>query len=123
MAKILDVKATDRCNNCHVEFADHNYDESRDLYVCPHPHQHVGYGGFKGGDPRDFTPDRECCSDEEIELWRACVQKWNEADANGITLEGEALQTCCDELGISGMGWRFGIGTYVLEFEQTWESM
>jgi hypothetical protein len=26
----------------------------------------VGYGYFPGGDPRDFTPDPECCTGEEL---------------------------------------------------------
>ena len=101
----------------------HNYDPKRDLYVCPHPHQETGYGGFKGGDPREFWPDYECCSAEEVALWRACCDKWNEADAKGITLDPENMQFCRDELGISGNGWKFGIGVYTVEFEQVWESM
>jgi hypothetical protein len=31
-----------------------------------------------------------------------------------------ALQPCRDENGISGAGWKFGIGVYVVEWEQTW---
>lgn len=118
MGKILDVKADDQCDNCRREFADHDYDEPRDLYVCPYPRQHVGYGGFKGGNPNDFTPDHECSSPEEIERWRAARDKWNAGDETLLE-----LQRCKDENGISGEGWKFGIGTYVLEKEQTWEPM
>ena len=34
----------------------------------------VAYGGFHGGDPRDFRPDVDDCADDEIARWyRACV--------------------------------------------------
>ena len=117
MNKILDVKATDRCSNCRVEFADHNYDSKRDLYVCPYPHQETGYGGFKGGNPNDFSPDRECCHQEEIAAWRAACDKWNDGDETPLR-----CHPCRDENGISGAGWKFGIGVYVIEFEQTWDA-
>ena len=113
--KILEVAATDVCENCYGDFADHNYDSQRDLYVCPHPHQETGYGGFKGGDPNKFHPDGECCTAEEIALWRAACAKWNAGDQTQL-----ALQPCRDENGISGAGWKFGIGVYVVEWEQTW---
>lgn len=33
----------------------------------------VGYGYFPGGDPRDFSPDEESCTEKEIAAWkRAC---------------------------------------------------
>ena len=118
MRKILDVKATDRCDNCRIEFADHNYDEERDLYICPHPHQEVGYGGFKGGNPNDFSPDSQCCSPKEIQSWRDACKKWNDGDETPLD-----FHRCKDENGISGEGWKFGIGVYVLELEQTWEPM
>ena len=121
MAKQLDVKADQRCSNCYCDFADHNYDQQRDLYVCPQPHQETGYGGFKGGDPRKFSPDPECCYEEELVAWREACNKWNIAEASGQELDPEKLQTCRDENGISGAGWKFGIGCYVMEFEQTWE--
>jgi hypothetical protein len=72
----MDVKATDRCSNCGREFADHNYvKDSIGDYECPEPHVEYGYGFFCGGDPRDFHPDHECSSPEEIENHRkACVE-------------------------------------------------
>ncbi len=111
-ATILDVKADDKCGNCFNDFADHNYDAGRDLYVCPYPHQETGYGGFKGGDPNNFHPDSECSSPQEIAAWRKACKEWD-----GTPLE---LQRCRGADGISGSGWRFGIGVYTIESEQTW---
>lgn len=38
----------------------------------------VGYGYFLGGDPRDFTPDEESCSAEEIENHKRACQLMDE---------------------------------------------
>ena len=120
--RILDVKADDRCSNCYCDFADHDYDAERDEYICPNPHQDVGYGGFKGGDPRNFTPDHECCSATEIAAWKEACARWTSAELRGETLEAEPLQPCVVD-GVAGAGWKFGIGMYVIEREQTWEAL
>lgn len=38
------------------------------------------YGFFHGGDPRDFTPDADECSPEEIANWERDCTKWNETE-------------------------------------------
>jgi hypothetical protein len=38
------------------------------------------YGYFPGGDPRDFTPDFEVCSPEEIANWRRDCEAWNRGE-------------------------------------------
>lgn len=45
----------------------------------------VYYGHFPGGDPRDFEPDDEACSPDEIENHRRACQLWDEAEARGET--------------------------------------
>lgn len=63
-----------------------------------------GYGFFIGGDPRDFTPDDECCTKEEIDAWREACKKYREGDhvPGGVVIGP----------GFIGCGGRFGIGTY-----------
>ena len=70
----MDVKATTRCENCGAEFADHLYEpDSITKYRCPHPQITAHYGYYRGGDPNDFSPDLESCSEAEIQAWqRAC---------------------------------------------------
>jgi hypothetical protein len=46
-----------------------------------------GYGYFLGGDPRDFFPDSESCTPEEIKAHAEAVHKWNLNEANGVTNE------------------------------------
>lgn len=105
---IMEVKAYDKCGNCGCEFAEHDYvKDSIDQYKCPHPHTEGGYGFFHGGDPRNFFPDGECCSPQEIENHKRACELWDEAEARGETPEPEACpagfmtttgrqsRTCC----------------------------
>lgn len=89
---MLDVKATDQCDNCGREFADHVYvPESLTDYRCPVPHQESGYGGFCGGDPRKFHPDGEVCTPEEIENHRKACALWDDAEDRGAQPTPEKL--------------------------------
>lgn len=47
--------------------------------------QDANYGFFCGGDPRDFHPDGESCSGEEIENHRKACALWDESIAKGET--------------------------------------
>ena len=38
------------------------------------------YGFFSGGDPRDFIPDPEVCTPEEIASWKADCEAWDKGD-------------------------------------------
>lgn len=110
----MDVQATDRCSNCHCEFADHNYvKNSIDKYQCPHPIQEWGYGHYKGGDPRKFCPDYECCTPQEIERYKSDCDAWDKADLNGTPHPTEGRCGCCNGT--------YGIGGYVMEFESFFE--
>jgi len=49
----------------------------------------MSYGYFTGGDPRQFTPDRDMCSQAEIDNHDAACRRWNEAEERGETPEPE----------------------------------
>ncbi len=73
----------------------------------------IMYGLFHGGDPRDFKPDEDACSPEEIESHRLACEEWN----NGNQVDrGPSCQTLGD--GSSVMGSGFGIGTFYIEVEE-----
>lgn len=38
------------------------------------------YGHFVGGDPRDFSPDPECCSEDEYAAWKSACERWENGD-------------------------------------------
>ena len=124
---MTDVKDTTRCENCHQEFADHNYvKDSITKYRCPHPHQETVYGGFHGGDPRKFHPDGESCSPKEIENHRRACQLWNEAESRGETPTPEKCPSgwIYDEAGAAVahvLRMPYGIGVMVYEFQTFFE--
>lgn len=72
----------------------------------------MGYGFFPGGDPREFTPDSEMCSNSEIQAWKEACDKWNQAER--VVIEGshrwltDAEGNVIGTATVSGLG----IGTY-----------
>lgn len=42
------------------------------------------YGFFPGGDPREFTPDAECCTGAEMEAHAAACKRWDDGDPADI---------------------------------------
>ena len=116
------TKDTDLCAECGEEFANHNYvPNTIDTYKCPHPREEMMYGCFHGGDPRDFHPDYESCTDAEIENHKAACKLWDEADARGETPEPEACPSGWRKAGesvVHVLKAPYGIGTY----RTTWET-
>jgi len=101
-----DIAATDRCKHCFAEFAEHDYvPDSIDRYRCPYPKQETGYGAFKGGDPNNFFPDAECCTEEERKNHRRACLEWDGED--------EPFPGCGKS--------PYGIGTYVTEWFEEFE--
>lgn len=77
-----------------------------------------GYGSFTGGDPRDFTPDPDGTTEEELAKWKAACEAFAAAEARGErpTLGG-AHQTLVDDDGrpvafVSFSGFGLGIQVY-----------
>lgn len=78
-----------------------------------------GYGFFPGGDPRDFSPDTESCTDEEINAHAEECGRWERGEradeghsgriADVETKHGRGVALVC--------GHRFGIGTYTMKCE------
>jgi len=118
------MKDTTRCRHCYHDFADHNYvSDSIDKYTCPVPAHESGYGYFPGGDPRDFFPDAECCSAEELAAHRAACDAWNRGE-RPETPPGSRY--VCDDDGkvvAHVCGGKFGIGVYAIEYETFFEPM
>jgi hypothetical protein len=82
------IEATDLCEHCHHQFADHNYvPDSIDVYQCPWPIQigesiyGIGYG--RDHNPHNFCPDRDCCSADELDAWNKACEAWDKAEATG----------------------------------------
>jgi hypothetical protein len=52
-------------------------DEQRELERDEADACACSYGYFLGGDPRQFAPDEECCTPEEIARWQALCAEWD----------------------------------------------
>lgn len=116
----MSIDADHPCANCGRAFADHDYvTDSIVTYKCPVPHIESGYGFFAGGDPRNFHPDYECCSEEEIaNHQRACEEAARLGNVNlncpsGWEQVGDAV--------VHVLRSPFGVGVYTVEFEQYFE--
>ena len=125
----MDVRADDKCGNCHRDFADHDYvRDSIDQYKCPQMHQEAVYGYFTGGDPRGFFPDAESCSKKELDNHRRACALFDEQEAKGLEPTPEDCPSgfiyddngrCIGHV----LRARYGIGTQVYKSVQFFEAV
>lgn len=75
-----DLNELPRCSHCGESIEDHVKD-SDPPWRCS---EQIGsvYGYFTGGDPRDFFPDHESCSPEEIKKHREACEEADRLNAN-----------------------------------------
>lgn len=81
------IQATDICEHCGCEFADHNYvPDSIDVYECPHEIiTSQGYGlGYDRSRPDHYSPDSQCCTPAELDNYRTALAEFNRCQASGI---------------------------------------
>lgn len=78
----------------------------------------MGYGFFPGGDPREFTPDFECCNEKEISSWKEACEQWNRGER--IVCEGSHRWVVDGEGKVIGTATvsSFGIGVYFWDDEE-----
>jgi len=74
------------------------------------PHREQTYGPFHGGDPRNFAPDEEACSQEEMDRHAAAC--WD-FDAGKVTELAPGCFTFGDGSAWTGQG--FGVGVTTIE--------
>ena len=72
----------------------------------------TGYGGFLGGDPRKFIPDRTSCSEKEIEEWEKDCKIWNDAESIGEKLKELPCESGWITPEVHITKTRYGIGLY-----------
>lgn len=61
----------------HVHICGHSWGIGIYNYKDENGETQRGYGLFRPENPNDFTPDYECCTEEEIQAWKADCLKWN----------------------------------------------
>lgn len=60
------------------------------------------YGFFPGGDPNNFTPDPECCTEEEYQQWKEDCKKNMEQESAHVYGPGYHATVS-----------KYGLGTYM----------
>lgn len=79
-----------------------------------------GYGYYRPEDPRDFTPDQECCTPQEIATHKAAREAWDKASGKPADWEapqGSAWLRYGDSV-IHVLRAPWGIGSYVIRAEE-----
>lgn len=117
------VNATDICQNCRHEYADHNYvADSIFDYKCPVLWQDTCYGYYPGGDPRKFSPDAEVSFPEQIEKHRQSCKTWDKRESEGKMPEPEEGSGKWDsKTGAWTDDSPYGIGVYTIVADQFFE--
>lgn len=75
--------------------------------------EQTGYGFFCGGDPRKFTPDPECSTEQERAKWKAECEAWSRGEQ--VDTSGNVGRWVSENLHIQPGG--YGLGTYSYEDE------
>lgn len=83
------------------------------------------YGYYPGGDPRDFVPDEECCTPEELARHREACEAWARGetpDPGGPHVpldQPTSVEPSAAVVGPGGRGWKtvahYGLGTYTIQ--------
>lgn len=79
----------------------------------------VTYGYFHGGDPRNFFPDPECCTAEEMAKHKAACEEWERGEKTEHERHHHKAETLPDgrEV-IASYAGAFGLGTYSIRDEE-----
>jgi hypothetical protein len=107
-----------------IDYALHEFPQSVNLKQAIEQGKHIDvvYGFFTGGDPRDFKPDFECCTADEITRWKEACQKWN--DGEQLNCPGSHINITDDDGKLIGFCTKatFGIGVYLYVWDEEEET-
>jgi hypothetical protein len=80
------------------------------LRVCANPD--VTYGYFHGGDPRDFCPDPEVCTPEELAAHKAACEAWERGERPELDVHRHEVVEYKGKPALASYAGAFGMGTY-----------
>jgi hypothetical protein len=73
-------------------------------------------------DPNDFTPDYECCTEQEVANWKAACEAWNRGERGTETVTNKGCfvgQDGDNFVHVTRTSW--GIGVNVVKFDDDGE--
>lgn len=77
--------------------------------------QNVGYGFFCGGDPRTFTPDEECSTEQERAKWKADCEAYTKGEIGDQPSSGQSTYDAQGRLVAHIQTGGYGLGTYTYD--------
>lgn len=86
-------------------------------YMLEAANPHVTYGYFHGGDPRDFHPDPECCTPEEIAAHKAACEAWDRGERPKSEQHRHEATEHEGRVVVVSYAGAFGLGTYSIRDE------
>ena len=86
------------------------------LRECANPMPSYGY--FHGGDPRDFFPDAEVCTAEEMAAHKAACEAWDRGERPPLDVHRHELVEYEGKQAIASYAGAFGMGTYSMRDEE-----
>lgn len=81
-------------------------------YMLHAANPHVTYGYYPGGDPRDFDPDPECCTPEEMAAHKAACESWERGERPEFERHRHEPVEHEGRVVIASYAGAFGLGTY-----------
>ena len=78
----------------------------------------VTYGYFGGGDPRDFCPDGEVCTPEELAAHKAACAAWDRGERPECERHRHEVVERGETTIVASFAGAFGLGTYSVRDEE-----
>lgn len=85
------------------------------LRECANPHPTYGY--YNGGDPRDFSPDPECCTETELAAHKAACEAWERGERPESEKHRHEVLQRGETTVIASYAGAFGMGVYSIRDE------
>jgi hypothetical protein len=64
-------------NKIHVHVCGNGWGIGSYVYIDEEGEEQFGYGFFRPENPHDFSPDPQCCREEEIEAHKKACEEWD----------------------------------------------
>lgn len=76
------------------------------------------YGYYPGGDPRDFSPDPECCTEQELAAHKEACEAWERGERPVHEAHHHKLiKSDGESIVIASYAGAFGMGVYSIRDE------
>lgn len=86
-------------------------------YLRGQENDRTAYGFYPGGDPRDFSPDEESCTAEELAAHKAACESWERGNRPEYPAHYHSAENVGGKVVMTSHAGSFGIGVYTMRDE------